>query len=159
MFTSRCNAATMQARLNRCGSSSRKSIVQSRCSCQARQLHAVNRLSLHSRAVWTAAEPDETAQSSQFEGLLPEEDVEVPGTYFDAMNSQTKLGKAVRAAVEELEHLGDLEVEVLQQCDDLLKKLGMKGSIFGGTVSGQVREPVQSSDTSSGGSSSSTSTS
>jgi hypothetical protein len=24
------------------------------------------------------------------------------------MNSQTKLGKAVRAAVEELEHLGDL---------------------------------------------------
>jgi hypothetical protein len=33
---------------------------------------------------------------------------QVPGTYFDAMNSQTKLGKAVRAAVEELEHLGDL---------------------------------------------------
>lgn len=34
--------------------------------------------------------------------------LQVPGTYFDAMNSQTKLGKAVRAAVEELEHLGDL---------------------------------------------------
>lgn len=103
-----------------------------------------------------AAEPDGAAQSSQsqqqeeqeFEGLLPEEDIEIPGTYFDAMNSQTKLGKAVRAAVEELEHLGDLEVEVLQQCDDLLKKLGMKGSIFGSTVPGQAREPADSDDSS-----------
>jgi hypothetical protein len=41
------------------------------------------------------------------------------------------------------------EVEVLQQCDDLLKKLGMKGSIFGSTVPGQAREPVQSDDSSS----------
>jgi hypothetical protein len=32
----------------------------------------------------------------------------VPGTYFDALNSNTKLGKAVKAAVEELEHLGGL---------------------------------------------------
>lgn len=34
--------------------------------------------------------------------------VQVPGTYMDAMSSQTKLGKAVKAAVEELEHLGNL---------------------------------------------------
>jgi hypothetical protein len=40
------------------------------------------------------------------------------------------------------------EVEVLQQCDDLLKKLGMKGSIFGSTVPGQVREPADSEDSS-----------
>lgn len=70
-------------------------------------------------------------QDAEFEGLLPEEDYEVPGTYMDAMSSQTKLGKAVKAAVEELEHLGNLEAEVLQECDDLLKQLGMKGSLFG----------------------------
>jgi len=34
--------------------------------------------------------------------------LQIPGTYMDAMNSNTKLGKAVRAAVEELEYLGDL---------------------------------------------------
>lgn len=32
----------------------------------------------------------------------------MPGTLFDAYQAQTKLGKAVKAAVEELEHLGGL---------------------------------------------------
>eukprot|EP00882_Tetradesmus_deserticola_P001876 GHRQ01002012.1.p1 GENE.GHRQ01002012.1~~GHRQ01002012.1.p1 ORF type:complete len:189 (+),score=72.75 GHRQ01002012.1:71-568(+) len=149
----------MQAPLNRCSSNSRTSIVQTRCTYHLRQVYTYPRHSAHVRSIKAAAEPDGLAQSSQevtdvqFEGLLPEEDVEVPGTYFDAMNSQTKLGKAVRAAVEELEHLGELEVEVLQQCDGLLKKLGMQGSIFGSTVPGQVLEPVKSGDTSSGSSS------
>lgn len=34
--------------------------------------------------------------------------LQVPGTYFDALNGNTKLGKAVKAAVAELEHLGEL---------------------------------------------------
>lgn len=33
---------------------------------------------------------------------------QVPGTYFDALNRNTKLGKAVAAAVDELEHLNDM---------------------------------------------------
>jgi hypothetical protein len=41
------------------------------------------------------------------------------------------------------------EVEVLQQCDDLLKKLGMKGSIFGSSGPGQLRQPADSDDNSS----------
>jgi hypothetical protein len=32
----------------------------------------------------------------------------VPGNYFDALNRNTKLGKAVAAAVEELDHLNDM---------------------------------------------------
>jgi hypothetical protein len=52
-----------------------------------------------------AAAADDAAD---FEGLLPEEDVEVPGTYFDALNKNTKLGKAVAAAIDELEHLGGM---------------------------------------------------
>jgi hypothetical protein len=89
-----------------------------------------------------------TLIQDEFEGLLPEEDMEVsvpgsagqwlaannvtvgataahprhlvfgtdtvyvslqvPGNYFDAVTSTTKLGKAVKAAVQELEHLGNL---------------------------------------------------
>jgi hypothetical protein len=33
---------------------------------------------------------------------------QVPGTYFDALNRNTKLGKAVASAVDELEHLNDM---------------------------------------------------
>jgi len=72
----------------------------------------------------------EPQEPQDFEGLLPEEDQEVPGTYWDALNGNTKLGKAVRAACEELEHLNELEMGVLHECDVLLKKLGMKGSLF-----------------------------
>ncbi|KIZ00522.1 hypothetical protein MNEG_7439 [Monoraphidium neglectum] len=84
----------------------------------------------------------------EFVGLLPEEDQEVPGTYFDALNRNTKLGKAVASAVDELEHLNDMvgrggprqtgsrgeggrEMESLAQADQLLQKLGLKGSLFG----------------------------
>ncbi|GBF92042.1 hypothetical protein Rsub_04389 [Raphidocelis subcapitata] len=67
----------------------------------------------------------------EFEGLLPEEDVEVPGTYFDALNRNTRLGKAVAAAVDELEHLNKMELDSLAQADELLKKLGLKSSLFG----------------------------
>ena len=32
----------------------------------------------------------------------------MPGTYFDAMTAGTKLGKAIRAACDELDHLGGM---------------------------------------------------
>lgn len=124
-----------------------------------------------------AAAADDDAD---FEGLLPEEDVEVPGTYFDALNKNTKLGKAVAAAIDELEHLGGMvrfvggcysscfascfvvacashhhsallsvslnlnamhvhtrpqrtqEREALNQAEELLGKLGIKGAVFKG---------------------------
>ena len=36
--------------------------------------------------------------------------VQVPGTYQDALNPQTKLGKAVKAACEEIEHLNKMVI-------------------------------------------------
>ena len=43
--------------------------------------------------------------------------LQVPGTYWDALNGNTKLGKAVRAACEELEHLNELvSGSVVAQC-------------------------------------------
>lgn len=44
----------------------------------------------------------------QFEGLTPEEDYVVPGTYRDALNGNTRLGKAVRAACAELDTLNNM---------------------------------------------------
>ena len=41
-------------------------------------------------------------------GLLPEEDVQVPGTFRDAMSAHTELGRAVRGACDELEQLQKL---------------------------------------------------
>jgi hypothetical protein len=38
----------------------------------------------------------------------PSSPPQVPGNYFDALNRNTKLGKAVAAAVEELDHLNDM---------------------------------------------------
>lgn len=65
-----------------------------------------------------------------FEGLSPDEDEEVPGTYADAMNPNTKLGRAIKRATEEIQTLSGLERESLQQCQDLLAKLGYKGNIL-----------------------------
>lgn len=42
------------------------------------------------------------------EGLLPEEDEEIAGTYKDALSTKTPLGKAVAGACDELEALGSL---------------------------------------------------
>lgn len=42
------------------------------------------------------------------EGLLPEEDAEIPGSYRDAMSTKTPLGKAVAGACDELNALGSL---------------------------------------------------
>ncbi|KAG1655172.1 hypothetical protein FOA52_005789 [Chlamydomonas sp. UWO 241] len=66
---------------------------------------------------------------ADFDGLLPEEDDTVPGTYFDALNGNTKLGKAVKAACVELNHLNAMEIDILQQAEVLLKKLGVKTPI------------------------------
>ncbi|PNW82070.1 hypothetical protein CHLRE_06g272500v5 [Chlamydomonas reinhardtii] len=80
---------------------------------------------------WAASpETPAGAPAEEFQGLLPDEDAEVPGNYFDAMDPKTKLGKAVRAAVDELNHLNAMELENLQKADSLLKKLGLKSSIF-----------------------------
>ncbi|GIL93014.1 hypothetical protein Vretimale_15448 [Volvox reticuliferus] len=94
--------------------------------------------------------PQEAGGSEEeFVGIPPEDDAEVPGTYLDALNPNTKLGKAVRAAVDELNHLNAMEMETLQQCDALLKKLGFKSSIMQAPV-----QPEESSKDSSQGTSS-----
>uniref|UniRef100_A0A7S3RBI0 Uncharacterized protein n=1 Tax=Dunaliella tertiolecta TaxID=3047 RepID=A0A7S3RBI0_DUNTE len=72
-----------------------------------------------------------------FEGLSPEEDEQVPGSYADAMNPNSKLGKAVKAACAELEELNNLELEILDQAQDVLKRLGVKG----GGIEGLTRPP------------------
>ena len=61
------------------------------------------------------------------------------------MTSNTQLGQAVRGACEELETLGALEAEVLRESEELLKKLGFKGTLFQGTgSSGEQAERDQS---------------
>lgn len=41
-----------------------------------------------------------------------------------------------RAACDELEHLNNMEIDQLKQADDLLRKMGIKTSIFGEQVNG-----------------------
>lgn len=48
------------------------------------------------------------AAAEEQEGLLPEEDVQIPGGYRDAMSSNTALGKAVKGVCDELDTLGGL---------------------------------------------------
>jgi hypothetical protein len=55
-----------------------------------------------------AAEPAQPAADGEFDGLSSEEDVQVPGSYADAMNGNTRLGKAVRSACKELGTLNSL---------------------------------------------------
>ncbi|CAG9466082.1 unnamed protein product [Pedinophyceae sp. YPF-701] len=74
------------------------------------------------------SQPGEEEDVEEF--LLPEEDEEIPGSYRDAMNPNKPLGRAVANACEELDHLGELERDQLQQADALLKQLGVKKSIF-----------------------------
>ncbi len=52
--------------------------------------------------------PLQPARLQEGEGLLPEEDVQIPGSYRDAMSSKTPLGKAVAGACDELDALGSL---------------------------------------------------
>jgi hypothetical protein len=65
-------------------------------------------------------------EDEEFEGLTPEEDWVVPGPNTGSLSQNTELGKAVNAACDELEHLGGLESEMLQQADDVLRKFGFK---------------------------------
>jgi hypothetical protein len=46
------------------------------------------------------------------------------------MTSNTPLGKAIKEACSELDNLAALEKETLTEADALLKKLGLKSSIF-----------------------------
>lgn len=92
-----------------------------------------------------AAPPSSSQQAEDFVGLAPEDDVEVPGTYFDALNPNTKLGKAIRAACDELNHLSAMELESLKQADVLLKKLGVKSSIMD-VPAAAVEEPIADGD-------------
>lgn len=61
-----------------------------------------------------------------FEGLTPEEDWVVPGSNMGKLSKNTELGRAVDAACDELDHLGGLEDDMLQEADDILKKFGFK---------------------------------
>ncbi|GLC40950.1 hypothetical protein PLESTB_000963300 [Pleodorina starrii] len=113
------------------------------------QVHSgTRRIQLYNRA--TAADqpaPQKAGGSDEeFVGIPPEEDVEVPGGYMDALNPNTKLGKAVRAAVDELNHLNSMEMESLQQCDALLKKLGLKSSILQAPAQPQPKAEVESEE-------------
>lgn len=56
--------------------------------------------------------------------------MQIPGTYRDAMTSNTPLGKAIKEACGELDNLAALEKETLTEADALLKKLGLKSSLF-----------------------------
>lgn len=60
------------------------------------------------------------------DGLTPEEDFVVPGGANDSLSSNTELGRAVRAASDELEHLSNLEAEVVEEAFDILKSFGIK---------------------------------
>ena len=60
------------------------------------------------------------------------------------MTSNTQLGKAVRDAVRELDALAALERETLVEADALLKKLGLKSSLFDGEI--QVHEDEDAID-------------
>lgn len=62
--------------------------------------------------------------------LFPVSLLQIPGNYRDAMTSNTPLGKAVKEACAELDTLAALERETLSEADALLKKLGLKTSIF-----------------------------
>ncbi|GMH33305.1 hypothetical protein BSKO_01139 [Bryopsis sp. KO-2023] len=59
------------------------------------------------------------------EGLTPEEDFVVSGGSNDSLSSNTDLGKAVRAACDELDHLGGLEAELMEEAFDILKGAGI----------------------------------
>lgn len=56
--------------------------------------------------------------------------MQIPGTYRDAMTTNTQLGKAVRDACQELDALAALEREALDQAEALLRTVGFKGSLF-----------------------------
>eukprot|EP00197_Chlamydomonas_leiostraca_P007137 CAMPEP_0202865140 /NCGR_PEP_ID=MMETSP1391-20130828/5297_1 /ASSEMBLY_ACC=CAM_ASM_000867 /TAXON_ID=1034604 /ORGANISM="Chlamydomonas leiostraca, Strain SAG 11-49" /LENGTH=166 /DNA_ID=CAMNT_0049544943 /DNA_START=9 /DNA_END=509 /DNA_ORIENTATION=- len=115
------------------GRPTRAPVVASVPACPAprRHLRQPPSWALHQVPICQAQGPSEPAtqppaDDEEFEGLADEEDEEVPGNYGDAMNPNSKLGKAVRAAVKELDHLNTMENEVLTQADALLKKLGIK---------------------------------
>ena len=60
------------------------------------------------------------------------------------MSSNTKLGKAIKDACNELDTLASLERDTLEEANELLRKLGYKGSIF---EAGNPQSPTQDSDT------------
>jgi hypothetical protein len=66
----------------------------------------------------------------EWEGLTPEEDFEVPGSSTSILSQNTELGRAVSAACDEMHHLGSLEDDVLRQAEELLRKYGVKSSLY-----------------------------
>mmetsp|Transcript_28989 Transcript_28989/g.81660 ORF Transcript_28989/g.81660 Transcript_28989/m.81660 type:complete len:149 (-) Transcript_28989:183-629(-) len=74
-----------------------------------------------------AEDPTADEDEEEWEGLTEEEDWVVPGNPNDSLSSNTELGRAVRAACDELDQLGRLEADVQSQAEDLLRKLGYKG--------------------------------
>ncbi|MEW5306705.1 MAG: hypothetical protein WDW36_009150 [Sanguina aurantia] len=69
---------------------------------------------------------------------------QIAGQFDDAANPNTRLGKAIRSACVELEHLNSVELTVLEECNSLLQKLGYKGNIMTTTVVPIAPQPLHS---------------
>ncbi|PSC69426.1 hypothetical protein C2E20_7059 [Micractinium conductrix] len=106
--------------------------------CQQRAASAT-----HTAAAAATSGGDPPAAEDEPQGLLPEEDAQIPGGYRDAMSSNTPLGKAVRGVCEELDTLGGLERQTLEEAEALLKQLGFKGSLFAGQQQQQQQQQQQ----------------
>ena len=90
-------------------------------------------LSSRVRAAAADSEPDAQPEDDpfpEFEGLLPEDDWEVPGSDLGSLSLNTELGRAVDSAIDELDVLGGVENSVLQEADAILKRMGYTKSVF-----------------------------
>ena len=105
----------------------------------APSLRATGHIVQRGRSVYGRATPegDDKQVDAEMQALDEDEYREifdpsnqVPGSYRDAMSSKTELGNAVREACDELDALRGLETDVIQQAEELLKGIGMKGSLF-----------------------------
>lgn len=73
-------------------------------------------------------------------GLSEDEDFEIPGNFLEAMSSNTPLGKALREACKELDHLGGVELEIMNSYDSALAKLGVKSRVAATRTAPQPEE-------------------
>ena len=55
---------------------------------------------------------------------------DVPGSYHDAINPRSKLGRRISDVCDDLESLLGAEREQLQQAQDILARFGFEGDIF-----------------------------
>ena len=104
------------------------SLASSSLSCTRR-----NHQRIYTISPSNTIDPEDSDEAYE-ELLLEEEDFTVPGGANDSLSPNTKLGQAIRQACDELEHLSNMEMDSLVAADELLRKLGVKSSIFGDKV-------------------------